>query len=209
MFTPSRRVLLRMGRAKMTQGSFDVFIHGEAVDLVGLTEELVATTNWYRWFNDEKNMEYMQQHYYPASEASQLSYLRERILGDPCHLQLGIIHKSDGIMIGTLGLSSIDFLHRKCEISGFVGETAYQKLIYFVEANQLIIKHAFDELNMNRLYGGTINRDVATLMCRMLGFKEEGVRKSDVYKGAKYHDVYLLALLREDYYAGEGPEAPA
>ena len=185
------------------QPSFDVFISGEKVNLVGLNESLVKSTNWYRWFNDEKNMEFMQKHYYPSSEESQCDFVRKRISNNPSNLQLGIVHKANNVMIGTLGLSSIDFMNRKCEISGFIGETDYQKLVYFVEANRLMIKHAFEELNMNRIYGGSLNPEVLTLMCRMLGFKEEGIRVSDVYKGGKYHDAYMIALLREDYYAAQ------
>lgn len=30
---------------------FNVFIKGELVDLVVLTEEIVEKTNWYNWFN--------------------------------------------------------------------------------------------------------------------------------------------------------------
>ena len=42
---------------------YDVFIKGELVDLVVLTEEIVEKTNWYNWFNDEETTQHMQKHY--------------------------------------------------------------------------------------------------------------------------------------------------
>ena len=40
--------------------NFDVFIKGELIDLVVLTEEIIEKTNWYNWFNDEENTKNMQ-----------------------------------------------------------------------------------------------------------------------------------------------------
>ena len=42
---------------------FEVFIKGDLVDLVVLTEEVVKKTNWYKWFNNEETTKNMQKHY--------------------------------------------------------------------------------------------------------------------------------------------------
>ena len=177
---------------------FDIFIKGTNIDLVVLTSEIVGQTNWYSWFNDEENTEYMQQHYFPNSKELQLKYFKEEIEGSDKKLQLGIYHKKDKILIGTISLNNIDFQHRKCEISGFIGEKKYQTLKPFLEANKLLIKHAFEQLNMNRIYGGALNKDVSDFFVRMLNFETEGVLIDDVYKNGKYHDVYLIGLLKAD-----------
>lgn len=179
---------------------FDVFIKGELVDLVILTEEIVENTNWYNWFNDEENTKYMQKHYFPNTKAMQLEFFKNEIENSNTKIQLGILHKQDQIMIGTLSLNNIDFMNRKCEISGFIGEKKYQTLKPFIEANQMLIKHAFDQLNMNRIYGGSLNKDVADLFVRLLHFDEEGILKEDVYKNAKYNEIYLIGLTRNKYY---------
>ena len=177
---------------------FDVFIKGTNIDLVVLTSEIVGQTNWYSWFNDEENTEYMQQHYFPNSKELQLKYFRDNIEGNDKKIQLGIYHKKDKLLIGTISLNDINFQHRKCEISGFIGEKKYQTLKPFLEANKLLIKHAFEQLNMNRIYGGALNKDVSDFFVRMLNFETEGVLIDDVYKNGKYHDVYLIGLLKAD-----------
>ena len=42
---------------------FEVFIKGDLVDLVVITEEIVKKTNWYKWFNDEETTKNMQKHF--------------------------------------------------------------------------------------------------------------------------------------------------
>ena len=58
---------------------FDVFIKGERVDLVVLSEELIEITNWYNWFNDEENTRFMQKHYFPNTKQMQLEYFKNEI----------------------------------------------------------------------------------------------------------------------------------
>ena len=183
----------------MEEIRFDVFLKGKSVDLVSLNEEIVEKTNWYNWFNDEEITMFMQKHYYPNTKSKQLDYYKNEIENSTTKLQLGILHKKDNILIGVISLSDIDFLNRKCEISGLIGEKNYQNMKYIVEACKLIIKHAFDQLNMHKVYGGTIIKELSLMLCRVLGFKEEGLKRSDVYKNGKYNDIYLIGLMKEEY----------
>lgn len=186
---------------KTTEGiQFDVFIRGELIDLVVLTEEVVMKTNWYKWFNDEEITAQMQKHYFPNTRTQQMEFFRNNIENSSTKLQCGIVHKQDNVMIGVISLNNIDYSHRKCDISGIIGEKKYQTLKYIIEALQLLIKHAFDQLNMHKIYGGTIIKEVADMFVRLLGFKQEGIKRSDVYKSGRYYDVFLLGLLRKEYY---------
>lgn len=183
----------------MNDKEFDVFIKGELIDLVVLDEEVVERTNWYNWFNDEENMKFMQKHYYPNTRAMQLEFFKNEIENNPNKLQLGIFHKKDKVLIGTVSLSDIDFLNRQCEIAGFIGEKKYQNVRNIIEACKLLIAHAFNILNMHRIYGGTIIKEVEEMFCRILGFTHEGIKRKSVYKNGKYHDAYLIGLLKEEY----------
>jgi RimJ/RimL family protein N-acetyltransferase len=178
---------------------FDIFIKGELIDLVVLTTEIIEKTNWYKWFNDEENTKHMQQHYFPSSKGSQLKYFINEIDGNSKKLQLGILHKKDHIMIGTISLNNIDMNNRNCEISGFIGEKKYQSLKPFIEANKLLIKHAFEQLNIHKIYGGSLSNDVVTMFVRLLHFKNEGILKCHIFKNFKYFDVVLIGLTKQEY----------
>lgn len=176
---------------------FDSFIKGKLIDLVVLTEDIVEKTNWYNWFNDEENTKYMQKHYFPNTKTMQLVYFKNEIENNPAKIQLGIFHKKDKIMIGTLSLNSVDLLNRCAEISIFIGEKKYRELTYFVESCKLMIKHGFETIGLNRIYSGTISKDIDNLFCKLLGFRSEGSLKKSVYKNGNFCDIYLCAILKE------------
>ena len=75
--------------------NYDVFIKGDLVNLVVLTEEIVKKTNWYKWFNDEESTKNMQKHYFPNTVAIQLNYFNEHILNNKTKLQLGVVEKKN------------------------------------------------------------------------------------------------------------------
>ena len=179
---------------------FNVFIKGKNVDLVVLDEEAVEKTEWYNWFNDEENTEYMQQHYYPNTKAKQLAFYKSEIENNPKKLQVGIFHKEDKVLIGVISLNNIDYLNRKCSTGMIIGIKKYRKLVYFLEALILLIKHAFEQLNMNKLSEGAVSKDITDLLIKKLGYKSEGVRRKEIYKNGEYVDVYLFGLLKEDFY---------
>jgi [ribosomal protein S5]-alanine N-acetyltransferase len=177
---------------------FDIFIRGDLVNLVVLTEEIVEKTNWYKWFNDEDNTKYMQKHYFPNTKTMQLEYFKNDIENNTEKMQLGIVHKKDNVMIGTLSLNSIDLLNRTAEISIIIGEKKYRELNYFLQSCKLMIKHGFETIGLNRIYSGTISKDIDNLFCKLLGFRSEGILKKSVYKNGNFSDVFLCAILKEN-----------
>ena len=75
----------------------------------------------------------------------------------------------------------------------------FELLKYYVEAARLIISHGFISLGMQRIYSGTFNKDIHDVVCRMLEFKSEGVKRSAVFKDGKFHDVYTHSMLRYEF----------
>ncbi len=179
--------------------NYDIFIKGKNIDLVALNGEIIEKTNWYRWLNDVEVTKHMQQHYYPNTKERQLKFFRGEIEDDDTKIQLGIVKKSNNLFSGVVSLNNIDHLNGSCKISVMIGECEARKLQYFVEAVKLMCHHAFNTLNMNRIYSGTISKEIDQLFCRILGFKHEGVFKQAIFKDGICHDVYQHALLREDY----------
>lgn len=174
----------------------DIFLSGSEVDLLALSEQVVEQSNWYGWFNDEETTSSMQKHYFPNTKLMQMEFFRGEIANQASNkLQLGILHKQDQVIIGVISLSNIDFLNQKCEIGGLIGEKKYKNVTYWIEANRLIIKHAQNSLNMQRIYGASFIKEVAIFYERLLGFEKEGILKKDVFKNGVFNDVYLFGKL--------------
>ena len=178
---------------------FEVFIKGDFLDLVVLTEEIVKKTNWYKWFNDEETTKNMQKHYFPNTIDLQLDYFKKNILNNNKIIQLGVVVKKDNIFSGVISLSNIDYLNQSCEFGVVMGEEISRNIKYFTEAGKLICKHAFETLNMQRIYSGTIMKEIEDLLCKTLGFKHEGIRRKAIYKNGKFLDVYLHSILKSEY----------
>jgi RimJ/RimL family protein N-acetyltransferase len=166
-----------------------------------LNAEIVEESNWYNWFNDEHLTKYMQKHYYPNTKDLQLDYFRKSIENNSKRVQCGIYHKADKMLIGTVSLNSIDFINRNCELSIIIGDRKSQNLNALVDAHKLMLRHAFDTLNLNRVYGGSVIKEINMLFCRALGYTNEGVSKNHVYKNGKYLDLYRFAILSDQYLA--------
>jgi [ribosomal protein S5]-alanine N-acetyltransferase len=178
---------------------YDVFIKGKAIDLVCLTKEIAYNSNWYNWFNDEETTKGMQKHYYPNTRELQQDFYENELEGSTNKLQVGIYHKKDCVLIGVISLNNIDFINRSCEIAGLIGEKKNRNFKDYIEANKLLINHAFNTLNLNRVYGGSVIKEVNEMFCRVLGFESEGIQKKAVYINGSYIDVHLIGLLKQDY----------
>ena len=178
---------------------YDVFIKGERVDLVVLSEELIEITNWYNWFNDEENTRFMQKHYFPNTKQMQLEYFKNEIENNQTKLQLGIVQKDKNLFCGVISLNDINYINRCCDMGVIIGEKSSRILQYFVESANLICKHAFETLNMNRICSGTISKEIHEVMCRALGFVHEGISRKAIYKNGEYLDIYNHAMTRQDY----------
>ena len=181
---------------------FNVFIKGKNVDLVVLDEEAVEKTDWFNWFNDGENTKYMKHRYYPNNRAKQLAFYKNEIENNPKKLQVGIFHKEDKVLIGVISLNNIDFLNRTCHTGVIIGIKKYRKIFCYLEAYTLLLKHAFEQLNMNKISDETLSKDVTDFLIKTVGFKMEGIRRREIYKNGKYVDLYLIGLLKEEFYKG-------
>lgn len=176
----------------------DVFLQGEVVALCVLTEKDVIESDWYGWFNDSDVCQNLQKHYFPNTIEKQREFLRAVNTSEK-KIQLGIRVKGYSSLAGVISLNNIDHINRRAEISAIIGDRSARNPKVFLESCRLIFSHAFYTLNLNRVYGGSISKDLVKLMIRGLGCSSEGVGRQEVFKNGLYVDVYRYAILRADF----------
>lgn len=181
----------------------DIFIKGKYINLKLLSEEDIENSNWYGWFNSEETTKYMQKHYIPNSEYKQKNFLC-KLEEDSSKIQLGIVTVKDSKFIGIVSIQNINNINRTAEISLMIGEKEYRKAHFTEEAMRLMIEHAFETLNLRKIYGGTISEEWAFYLKRMFGFQDEGLFKEHVYKNGEYKDIFRIALFKKSYYIKRG-----
>lgn len=64
----------------------------------------------------------------------------------------------------------------------------------------MVLKYAFEELNMNRIEANILEYNQASIaLFEKCGFTMEGRRRKKVFKNNKYNDILEYSILKEEY----------
>lgn len=109
----------------------------------------------------------------------------------------GIEYK--GIICGVIGLVIQQDVYRKsAEIGYWVGEPYWGKGIATI-AVELIIEYGFNELELNRIYSGVFEYNIASMkVLEKNGFEKEGIFKKAIIKNQKVCDEHRFYKLNNN-----------
>jgi [ribosomal protein S5]-alanine N-acetyltransferase len=174
-----------------------VFYEGKHVRLKALSPQDVVESDWVGWFNDQEMSVYNQHHYFPNTFEQQYDVLKA--LNTTVKLQFGIVDRADAAKIcGVVSLSNINWVYRHAEIAG-IQERARTSTnpALFLEAWSLMLRHGFQQLGLQKIYGGTFHPHVAGALNRMFNFVVEGVQRRQVFKDGAFCDVTLMGVFHD------------
>lgn len=124
-------------------------------------------------------------------------------LSDPSELRFAI-ETRDGHAIGDVALIGLH-PHGRAELSILIGEKAYWSRGYGTDAIRCLLGHAFGELGLRRV---TLIADADNprgIRCyERCGFRHEGVLRAHRLRYGKPLDMVAMAVLREEFEAGQG-----
>lgn len=101
--------------------------------------------------------------------------------------------------IGMATLTDIDWKNRKARqgiklLSGSRGKG------YGTDSIKTVMKYAFEELQLNRLYASILEYNIASRkLFEKCGWKEEGVLRKSIFKNNKYNDEIMVGILKNEY----------
>ena len=117
------------------------------------------------------------------------------------NIYFGIDEIETSDFIGIIQLNNIDYISGTANWGFIIGDEKKRGKGYSLEAPHLLFDYAFNMLNLRKLNGYRVSFNKnAFFMNLTLGFKDEGILKNQIYYDGKYHDVFILALFKEDYY---------
>lgn len=71
---------------------------------------------------------------------------------------------------------------------------------YATEAIHLIVEHAFNKMNLRKVYAGMVHGNEASKKTfEAVGFHVEGTLRKHFYLNGKYLDCYRMGLLKSEY----------
>jgi len=129
-----------------------------------------------------------------SKEINELNNSKESIL-------LTICKHEDNIAIGQTAFVRIDYISRAAVYYIAIYNPQYWSKGYGKETTRLMVKYAFDTLNLNRiqLHVSCTNK-YAIESYKKAGFKQEGILREAMYLNNKYVDFMLMGIIRKDYY---------
>ena len=103
-------------------------------------------------------------------------------------------------MIGTVVIADVQSVHRTGMMGIVIGEREYRGKGYGSDAIRLILRFAFDELNLYRVWTHTIsfNRDAMRAYERA-GFRHEGTGRGMIEREGRRFDLVHYGMLREEW----------
>lgn len=118
---------------------------------------------------------------------------------EQCKKQLTLVLKETGEPIGRIVLN--DLIERwKVEVFRiYIGDPSLRGKGYGRQAMEAIMKLAFEEWEIERMFLDHYLDNPASHLYKSLGFKYEGVLRKSCRKNGKLYDVHLMSMLRDEY----------
>ena len=158
--------------------------------------------NFVRWLNDREVTENLLIHS-PLSAAEEEGWFERHLARNPNEhvvLNIEVLAGDDWISIGNTGLHNIEPVHLAAEFGIFIGEKQYWNQGYGREATRLMLKHGFEDLNLNRIYLHVYETNPRAIKAyEAAGFQREGVLREAVYKNGRFINVILMSVLHSEW----------
>lgn len=172
-------------------------IRGKRVTLRAIEETDIPSLH--RWANDPVTQDAIGELHFPSSLKFHQEWLNA-VRGDRLN-QRFIVETPEGA-IGISSIVQIDWRNRHAWHGLVLGESGHRGRGYGTDAIMATMRYAFDELNLERLDGGMIaynTASIATYCGPKLGWKEEGRRRNYFFRKGRYWDQVVVGVTRADY----------
>jgi RimJ/RimL family protein N-acetyltransferase len=126
---------------------------------------------------------------------------------DPNTVAFRIRTLEDDRLIGFVAIHSIEWNNRAALLAIGIGERGYRGKGYGTDALRLVLRYAFEELNLLRVGLDVISNNAAALRAyEKVGFVHEGTMRKAVLRDGRHHDRLIMGILCEEW---ESPTPPS
>jgi UDP-4-amino-4,6-dideoxy-N-acetyl-beta-L-altrosamine N-acetyltransferase len=104
--------------------------------------------------------------------------------------------------IGFANLVDIDDVNKRADPGLFICEKRFKGIGLPKHIYMNLMKYAFEDLNLHKLYGPIISENAPTVaVCLQFGFKIEGYFKDHIFKNGRFWDLVMVAIDKEAWFA--------
>lgn len=171
---------------------------GEKIELSEIRREYVL--RYVEWFNNWEMAQYMVPGIpLPMTLEGEMEWFESRSK-DRNNIVFAILAQPEGKLIGNCGLNGIDFKNRTALFGIFIGDKEYWGKGYGTDATRTLLRYAFEQLGLNRVELEVYDFNPrAVRSYEKSGFRRDGVHRQGLYRNGKFHDIYIMGILREEW----------
>ncbi len=152
----------------------------------------------YSWIND-RELVLSSSPYCPVHSANHREWF-STIQNQATVAIFGIRRISDESLVGTCQLHSINAIHRSAELQIRIGLEDARGCGFGSEACRLLLHHAFQDLNLNRVFLHVFENNMRAIhLYTRVGFKLEGTLRRSAYVDGNWANIVIMAILRDEY----------
>jgi RimJ/RimL family protein N-acetyltransferase len=178
-----------------------VGLRGDRVRLVP-PDATLHLENALRWFNDPEITALLDLYWGVGRRQEVAFFERIEIQGEP-DFNWALLDENDR-HIGFIALQKIDWKMR-CASGGLaIGERDAWGRGYATDAVRTRTRFAFDQLNLHRVEGQTMNAAMRRVY-EKCGYRHEGTTRKKRWRHGRWLDTELYAILDEDYAIASRP----
>ena len=150
------------------------------------------------WMNDAEVTRNLRA-YRPFSLRDEEAFI-DRIAKDEHAVAFGIVLRETDRLIGTTGLHDLQFRNRHAQFGISLGDKNEWGKGYGTEATRLVVRYAFETLNLNRVWLHVYEDNRRGIRCyEKASFKQEGVLRHDIYRDGRYGNTIVMGILRAEW----------
>ena len=191
------QTLPNMGETKLIKQYMKNFLTGRKVTLRKITKE-----DYENYIDIEDVMEsrlLMNNGIpFPPTDTDHEKFLSQ-ISSEKDDYMFGIELKDEKRFIGTIAVYLVDWKNGSCNV-GISIAPDYQEKGYGTDAMRALLDFIFNYMNVNKVklqVFGYNKRAICSY--EKCGFLLEGTLKEEIFRFGKYHDIYVMGLLRRDW----------
>ena len=174
----------------------DLF-QGELVRLAAPREEDAAAFS--RWSHDAAYLRAVDTDFARPISAQEAAKRHPGVGAGSDSVEFRIRTLDEDRLIGFVALHSIEWNNRAAQLAIGIGEPGYRGKGYGSDALRLVLRYAFDELNLLRVGLDVISSNVAAVRAyEKAGFVREGAMRRAVLRDGQHHDRLIMGILHDE-----------